>query len=154
MSQDVPMASHLLSSKVLGVSARKLAESMGPPLVPSLILYTLGLPLIVTLPLVVLGASFGAIIYDRTPPGQRPLRYSGALVRHYRGRTEYIWKPPAVADGDLAAGDAQDVWITHAPNVSNEAGNTCGPVADRAGPDSLQPDASSARDTASMTGGD
>lgn len=147
MSQDIPMASHLLSSKVLGVSARKLAESMGPPLVPSLVLYTLGLPLTVTLPLVILGASIGAVIYNRTPPGQNPLQYSSALVRHYRGQTEYVWKPPDVSDGELAFGDVQDVWITRSSDFGDEAGNTNGLAADREDRDTIQSDTSAATKT-------
>jgi len=112
MSQDIPVASHLLASKVLGVSARKLAESMGPPVVPCLILYAIGLPLIVTLPLVLVGVLIGAVIYKRTPPGQRPLRFAAALVRHYRGQTHYVWKPPEENKNGLVTSSPEDIWLT------------------------------------------
>ncbi|WP_436932038.1 hypothetical protein [Halosimplex halobium] len=112
MTQDIPMASHLLASKVLGVSARKLAESMGPPVVPCLILYAIGLPLIITLPLVVVGVIIGAVIYKQTPPGQQPLRFAGALLRHYRGQTHYIWKPPEEGENGLVTSSPEDVWLT------------------------------------------
>jgi hypothetical protein len=115
MSQDIPVASHLLASKMFGVSARKLAESMGPPLVVPLILYTIGLPLLVTIPLVFVGFLVGLFIYSRTPPGQRPLQYAGAMARHLRGRTNYVWKPPEPAPGDLAYHEPFEAWITGRP---------------------------------------
>jgi len=115
MSQDIPVASHLLSSKMFGVSARKLAESMGPPLVVPLILYTIGLPLLVTIPFVFVGFIVGLFIYIRTPPGQRPLQYAGAMARHLRGRSNYVWKPPEPAPGDLAYHEPFEAWITGRP---------------------------------------
>ena len=115
MSQDIPVASHLLASKMFGVSARKLAESMGPPLVVPLILYTIGLPLLVTIPLVFVGLLVGLFIYSRTPPGQRPLQYAGAMARHLRGRTNFVWKPPEPTPGDLAYHEPFEAWITGCP---------------------------------------
>lgn len=115
MSQDVPVASNLLASKMFGVSARKLAESMGPPLVVPLILYTIGLPLLVTLPLVFVGFLVGLFIYSRTPAGQRPLQYAGAMARHLRGRTDYVWKLPEPNTDDLAYREPFEAWITRRP---------------------------------------
>lgn len=115
MSQDVPVASNLLASKMFGVSARKLAESMGPPLIVPLILYTIGLPLLVTIPLVFVGFLVGLFIYSRTPPGQRPLQYAAAMARHLRGRTDYVWKPPEPNKDDLAYHESFEAWITGRP---------------------------------------
>jgi hypothetical protein len=115
MSQDVPVASNLLASKMFGVSARKLAESMGPPLILPLILYTIGLPLLVTLPLVFVGFLVGLFIYSRTPPGQRPLQYAAAMARHLRGRTDYVWKSPEPNTNDLAYHEPFEAWITGRP---------------------------------------
>jgi hypothetical protein len=130
MSKDVPMASHLLSSKVFGVSARKLAESLGPPLIVPIILYAIGLPLLVTAPFVILGAIAGLVIYTRTPEGQRPIRYAAAMARHFRGRTEYLWKPPEAGDHDIASREPFEGWITGRPDPAgsgseseNEGGN-------------------------------
>mgnify|MGYP000032400052 FL=1 len=121
MSQDIPMASHLLASKVLGVSARKLAESMGPPVVPCLILYAIGLPLIVTLPLVLVGVIVGTVIYTRTPPGQQPLRFAAAIVRHYRGQTHYVWKPSLEGKDGLVTSSPEDVWLTISTDENESA---------------------------------
>jgi hypothetical protein len=115
MSQDIPVASHLLASKMFGVSVRKLAESMGPPLIVPLILYTIGLPLLVTIPLVFVGFLVGLFIYSRTPAGQRPLQYAGAMARHLRGRTDYVWKPPKPNTDDLAYHEPFEAWITGPP---------------------------------------
>ncbi|AUV84437.1 hypothetical protein C2R22_23155 (plasmid) [Salinigranum rubrum] len=132
MSKDVPMASHLLSSKVFGVSARKLAESLGPPLIVPIILYAIGLPLLVTAPFVILGGIAGIIIYTRTPEGQRPIRFAAAMARHFRGRTEYLWKPPEAGDHDIASREPFEGWITERPDPAasesesvseNEGGN-------------------------------
>ncbi|WP_254824927.1 hypothetical protein [Haloglomus halophilum] len=120
MSKDIPMASHLLASKMFGVSARKLAESMGPPLIVPIILYTIGLPLIVTAPFVLLGGIVGYAIYIKTPPGQRPLRYAAALARHFRGRTGYVWKPPEPGEHDIAYHEPFEGWITGRPTPAGE----------------------------------
>jgi hypothetical protein len=120
MSKDIPMASHLLASKMFGVSARKLAESMGPPLFVPIILYAIGLPLIVTAPFVVLGGIVGYGIYIKTPPGQRPLRYAAALTRHFRGRTDYVWKPPEAGEHDIAYREPFEGWITGRPTPVDE----------------------------------
>jgi hypothetical protein len=117
MSRDIPMASHLLSSKVFGVSARKLAESVGPPLIVPIILYAIGLPLLVTAPFVVIGAVVGIAIYKRTPEGQRPLRYAAAMARHLRGRTEYLWKPTEADEFDIAYREPFEGWITGRPDA-------------------------------------
>ncbi|WP_251344539.1 hypothetical protein [Haloplanus halophilus] len=117
MSKDVPMASHLLSSKVFGVSARKLAESVGPPLIVPIILYAIGLPLLVTAPFVIIGAFVGLVVYKRTPEGQRPIRYAAAMARHFRGRTEYLWKPPEAGEHDIAYREPFEGWITGRPNA-------------------------------------
>ena len=123
MSQDIPMASHLLASKMFGVSARKLAESMGPPLIVPIILYAIGLPLLVTAPFVFIGATVGLFIYKRTPSGQRPLRYAVAMARHLRGRTEYVWKPPKAGENDIAYHEPFEGWITGRPEpVDDDAG--------------------------------
>ncbi|QLC35658.1 hypothetical protein EFA46_015470 (plasmid) [Halarchaeum sp. CBA1220] len=112
MSRDIPMASHLLASKMFGVSVRKLAESVGPPLIVPIVLYAIGFPLLVTAPFVLLGGIVGYGIYVRTPQGQRPLRYAGALARHVRGRTDYVWKPTAAGEHEIAHREPFEEWIT------------------------------------------
>ena len=123
MSKDIPMASHLLSSKVFGVSARKLAESVGPPLIVPIILYAIGLPLLITGPFVILGGVVGLVIYNRTPEGQHPIRYAAAMARHFRGRTEYLWKPPEADRHDIAYREPFEGWITGRPRA-DESGLT------------------------------
>jgi len=115
MSQDIPVASNLLASKMFGVSVRKLAESMGPPLIVPLVLYTIGLPLLVTIPLVFAGFLVGLFIYHRTPQGQRPLQYAAAMIRHLRGQTDYVWKPSEPNKDDLAYHEPFEAWITGRP---------------------------------------
>lgn len=122
MSRDIPMASHLLASKMFGVSARRLAESMGPPLIVPIIFYAIGLPLIITAPFVILGAIVGYAIYARTPPGQRPLRYAAALARHFRGQTEYVWKPPEAGEDDIVYREPFEGWITGRPTPADGDG--------------------------------
>lgn len=141
------MASHLLSSKVFGVSARKLAESVGPPLIVPILLYAIGFPLLVTAPFVILGAFAGLVIYKRTPEGQRPIRYAAAMARHFRGRTEYLWKPPVADEHDIAHREPFEGWITGRPhagesertdtvdrestaNTDTDAGTDVGPAVD------------------------
>lgn len=120
MSKDVPMASHLLSTKVFGISARKLAESVGPPLTVPILLYAIGVPLLITAPFVILGGITGLVIYTRTPEGQRPLRYAAAIARHVRGRTEYLWKPPAAGEHDIAHREPFEGWITGHPSTADD----------------------------------
>ncbi|TKX37049.1 hypothetical protein EXE51_08220 [Halorubrum sp. CGM5_25_10-8B] len=117
MSKDIPMASHLLASKVFGVSARKLAESLGPPLIVPIVLYAIGLPLLITGPFVILGSVVGLATYTRTPEGQRPIRYAAAMARHFRGRTEYLWKPPEAGEHDIAHRELIEGWITGRPDT-------------------------------------
>jgi len=117
MSKDVPMASHLLSAKVFGISARKLSESVGPPLIVPIVLYAIGLPFLVTAPFVILGGVIGLVIYKRTPEGQRPIRYAAAMARHFRGRTEYLWKPPEADEHDIAHRVPFEGWITGRPHA-------------------------------------
>lgn len=137
--KDISVASHLLSSKMFGVSVRKLLESMGPPLLVPIVLYAIGLPLLVTIPVVVLGLLVGAYIYTRTPPGQRPLPYAAALARHLRGRNEYVWKPPEAEKNDLAYREPFEAWITGLPDavtgqeetgLETDPAGDCGPHAE------------------------
>jgi len=118
--KDIPVASHLLSPKMFGVSVRKLLESMGPPLLVPIVLYAIGLPLLVTTPVVVLGLLVGAFIYTRTPPGQRPLPFAMAMARHLSGRNEYVWKPPDSGENDLAYHEPFEAWITGRPTSGAE----------------------------------
>lgn len=127
MTQGIPVASKLLDSKVMGVSARKLAESLGPPIVPVLVLYTLGVPLIVTLPAMVVGALIGAVIYHKTPPGQRPIRYASSVIRHYRGQNIYVWQRPEETEDDLGYGESENVWLTR-PALTDEEPDPYWPV--------------------------
>ena len=115
MVDPVPVAGNLLESKFLGLSVRRLGESMVIPIAPCLIGYTLGVPLLVTFPLFVVGIGIGALIYARTPPGQRPLRYTHALVRHRTGGNVYVWAPSTTLADTLATGARQDEWLTRPP---------------------------------------
>lgn len=120
MTQGIPVASKLLDSKVMGVSARKLAESLGPPIVPVLVLYTLGAPLIMTFPAIIVGAIIGAVIYHKTPPGQQPIRYASSVIRHYRGQNIYVWQRPAETEDDLGYGEPENVWLTRPVSTEEE----------------------------------
>jgi hypothetical protein len=115
MVDPVPVAGNLLESKFLGLSVRRLGESMMIPIAPCLIGYTLGVPLLVTFPLFVVGIGVGVLIYARTPPGQRPLRYTHALVRHRTSGNVYVWAPSTILDDTLATGARQDEWLTRPP---------------------------------------
>ena len=122
MSQDIPMASNLLKSKIGGYEVRKLAESVGPPMLPCVILYTLGLPLQVTLPLLLVGVCTGVFVYRRTPAGQRPLNFMKAILRDLRDPEEFIWQAPTPEQGSLGHGDTSDQWLTPDEYSAQEAG--------------------------------
>ena len=112
MPDPVPVASNLLESKFLGFSVRRLGESMAIPIAPCAILYTVGFPLLFTFPLFVVGLGVGVLIFVKTPPGQRPLRYAHAVVRHRSGENVYVWAPSPESENDLASGARQDDWLT------------------------------------------
>ena len=116
MPDPVPVASNLLESKFLGFSVRRLLESMVIPVAPCAILYTVGFPLLFTFPLFVVGIGVGILIFVKTPPGQRPLRYAHAVFRHRSGENVYVWAPSNTLENDLASGARQDDWLTQPPN--------------------------------------
>jgi len=115
MPDPVPVASNLLESKFLGFSVKRLAESLAIPLAPCAVLYTIGFPLLFTFPLFALGIGIGGLIFLKTPPGQRPLRYAHAVFQYKTGSNVYVWRHPDPEDGDLGAGVTQDEWITKSP---------------------------------------
>ena len=115
MPDPVPVASNLLESKFLGFSVRRLLESMAIPVAPCAVLYTVGFPLLFTFPLFVVGIGMGLLIFVKTPPGQRPLRYAHAVVRHRLGENVYVWAPSSKLENDLASGARQDDWLTQSP---------------------------------------
>jgi hypothetical protein len=120
MPDPVPVASNLLESKFLGFSVKRLAESLAIPLAPCAVLYTIGFPLLFTFPLFVLGIGIGGLIFLKTPPGQRPLRYAHAVFQYKTGSNVYIWRHPDPENGDLGAGVPQDEWITTPPMRTTE----------------------------------
>jgi hypothetical protein len=115
MPDPVPVASNLLESKFLGFSVKRLAESLAIPLAPCAVLYTIGFPLLFTFPLFALGIGIGGLIFLKTPPGQRPLRYAHAVFQYKTGSNVYIWRHPDPENGDLGAGVTQDELITSSP---------------------------------------
>jgi len=124
MPDPVPVASNLLESKFLGFSVKRLAESLAIPLAPCAVLYTIGFPLLFTFPLFALGIGIGGLIFLKTPPGQRPLRYTHAVFQYKTGSNVYVWRHPDPEDGDLGAGVTQDEWITTPPRrTAGRAGN-------------------------------
>jgi hypothetical protein len=145
MSDPVPVAGNLLESKFLGVSIRRLGESMAIPIAPCLVGYTLGIPLVITFPLFVVGIGIGVLIYAKTPPGQRPLRYAHAVVRHRTSSTVYVWAPSSTLEDTLATGTRQDDWLTQPPSVrasirDSQAGvSTDGGGSDRTPTPALRP---------------
>ena len=121
MPDPVPVASNLLESKFFGLSVRRLIESMGIPIAPCAILYTAGFPLVFTLPLFIVGLGVGAVIYRKTPPGQRPLRYAHAIVKHRFGGNVYVWAPSTTLEHDLATGARQNEWLTQPPDPTAQS---------------------------------
>ena len=120
MPDPVPVASNLLESKFLGFSVKRLAESLAIPLAPCAVPYTIGFPLLFTFPLFVLGIGIGGLIFLKTPPGQRPLRYAHAVFQYKTGSNVYVWRHPDPEDGDLAAGVMQEEWITKPPVTTTD----------------------------------
>ncbi|WP_254526179.1 hypothetical protein [Natrinema caseinilyticum] len=112
MPDPVPVASNLLESKFLGFSVKRLAESLAIPLAPCAVLYTVGFPLLFTFPLFVVGIGIGGLIFMKTPPGQRPLRYAHAVFHFKTGSNVYVWRHPDPEHGDLGIGVTQDEWLT------------------------------------------
>lgn len=141
MPDPVPVASNLLESKFLGFSVRRLLESMTIPVAPCAILYTVGFPLLFTFPLFVAGIGVGILIFVKTPPGQRPLRYAHAVFRHRSGENVYVWAPSNTLENDLASGARQDDWLTQPPNPGvttnhpRHAGTATATTADRGSTD-------------------
>jgi len=115
MPDPVPVASNLLESKFLGFSVRRLVESMAIPVAPCALLYAVGFPLLVTFPLFVLGIGLGGLIFTKTPPGQRPLRYAHAFARYRTSSNVYVWAPSMARENDLASGVRQNDWLTQRP---------------------------------------
>jgi hypothetical protein len=113
MPEPVPVASNLLESKFLGFSVRRLVESMALPVAPCVLLYTVGFPLLVTFPLFVLGIGVGGLIFTKTPPGQRPLRYAHAVARYRTSSNVYVWTPSTALENHFARGLRQNDWLTH-----------------------------------------
>ena len=118
MPEPVPVASNLLESKFLGFSVRRLVESMAIPVAPCALLYAVGFPLLVTFPLFVLGIGLGGLIFTKTPPGQRPLRYAHAVARYRTSSNVYVWAPSTIRENDLAIGVRQNDWLTQPPTSS------------------------------------
>lgn len=112
MPDPVPVASNLLESRFLGFSVKRLAESLAIPLAPCAVLYTIGFPLLFTFPLFVIGIGIGGLIFLKTPPGQRPLRYAHAVFHYKTGSNVYVWRHPDADDGDMGRGVSQDEWLT------------------------------------------
>jgi hypothetical protein len=112
MPDPVPVASNLLESKFLGFSVKRLIESLAIPLAPCAVLYTIGFPLLFTFPLFVIGIGIGGLIFLKTPPGQRPLRYAHAVFHYKTGSNVYVWRHPDADDGDMGRGVSQDEWLT------------------------------------------
>lgn len=112
MPDPVPVASNLLESKFLGFSVKRLAESLAIPLAPCAVLYTVGFPLLFTFPLFALGIGIGGLIFMKTPPGQRPLKYAHAVFHFKTGSNVYVWRHPYPEHGDLGIGVTQDEWLT------------------------------------------
>jgi hypothetical protein len=112
MPDPVPVASNLLESKFLGFSVKRLIESLAIPLAPCAVLYTIGFPLLFTFPLFVIGIGIGGLIFLKTPPGQRPLRYAHAVFHYKTGSNVYVWRHPGADDGDMGRGVTQDEWLT------------------------------------------
>jgi hypothetical protein len=119
MPEPVPVASNLLESKFLGFSVHRLVESMAIPVAPCALLYAVGFPLLVTFPLFVLGIGLGGLIFTKTPPGQRPLRYAHAFARYRTTSNVYAWAPSMARENDLARGVRQNDWLTqpHSPGL-------------------------------------
>ena len=115
MPDPVPVASNLLESKFLGFSVRRLVESMAIPVAPCALLYAVGFPLLITFPLFVLGIGLGGLIFTKTPPGQRPLRYAHAFARYRTSSNVYVWAPSMARENDLASGVRQNDWLTQRP---------------------------------------
>ena len=115
MPDPVPVASNLLESKFLGFSVRRLVESMAIPVAPCALLYAVGFPLLVTFPLFVLGIGLGGLIFTKTPPGQRPLRYAHAFARYRTTSNVSVWAPSMARENDLASGVRQNDWLTQRP---------------------------------------
>jgi hypothetical protein len=145
MPDPVPVASNLLESKFLGFSVRRLVESMAIPVAPCALLYAVGFPLLVTFPLFVLGIGLGGLIFTKTPPGQRPLRYAHAFARYRTTSNVYVWAPSMARENDLASGVRQSDWLTQRP-TSGLATNLLGDIAG-AGETGERPLASAARPT-------
>ena len=118
MPEPVPVASNLLESKFLGFSVRRLVESMAIPVAPCALLYAVGFPLLITFPLFVLGIGLGGLIFTKTPPGQRPLRYAHAFARYRTTSNVYVWAPSMAHENDLAHGVRQNDWLTQPPSPS------------------------------------
>ena len=141
MPDPVPVASNLLDSKFLGFSVRRLLESMAIPVAPCAILHILSFPLLFTFPLFVVGIGVGVLIFVKTPPGQRPLRYTHAVFRHRTGENVYVWAPSNMLENDLASGARQDDWLTQPLNSSvtthhpQHAGTATATTADRGSTD-------------------
>lgn len=119
----VPVASNLLETKFMGLSVRRLLQSLALPMTPAFLLYILpAVPMIVTTPVFVAGLLLGGAIHQRTPTGQQPLPWALAWLRHRTNPTVYIWQPPDPDDHTLAAGVPQDEWLTRAvPPVPRDA---------------------------------
>jgi hypothetical protein len=89
---------------------------MALPVAPCALLYTIGFPILVTFPLFVIGVGIGALIFVKTPPGQRPLRYAHAVVRYRSSSNVYVWTPSKALEHDLTHGVRQDDWLTQLPH--------------------------------------
>jgi hypothetical protein len=124
MSDPIPVAGNLLESKFLGMSIRRLGESMALPIAPCVLGYTLGVPLLITVPLFVVGIGIGALMYVKTPPGQRPLRYAHAVIRHRTSGNVYVWAPSTTLDETLTAGARQNDWLTRPPSGRSPSPDT------------------------------
>ena len=141
MPDPVPVASNLLDSKFLGFSVRRLLESMAIPVAPCAILHILRFPLLFTFPLFVVVIGVGVLIFLKTPPGQRPLRYTHAVFRHRTGENVYVWAPSNTLENDIASGARQDDWLTQMPNPGvtthrqRHTGDATAPTTDRGSAD-------------------
>lgn len=118
MTRDtVPVASNLLETTFLGFSVQRLLQSFALPLAPAMLCYILPrVPMLVTTPLFVAGLLVGGTIYRQVPPGQQPLDWTRARIRHQTQPIIYTWQPPD-PDPDnygLLTGPTEDEWLTRA----------------------------------------
>lgn len=128
MPDPVPVASNLLGVEVPRLLRPPARRIDGHPRRPCALLYAVGFPLLVTFPLFVLGIGLGGLIFTKTPPGQRPLRYAHAVARYRTTSNIYVWAPSMARENNLARGVRQNDWLTQRP-TSGRSTNSLGEIA-------------------------